>query len=433
MPCPFTILLPTYGSLGDIHPFLAIALELKARGHQPVLATSQLYRAKIEELGIGFHAIAPEMPPTEEWNTAIPRLMDGKKGTRRLFREIFMPSLRQSYADLLPAMQEADLTVAHTIVYAAPLCAQALQKKYLSVVLAPLAFWSAYDPPFVAGVPLMEKLHTNLRAQQMLKRLARKVSLRWVREVGRFRAELGLPTDEHPLFEGSFSPHGVLALFSKELAAPQPDWPPHTTQTGYCFYDRKGTLYGDDRYIGSLAYDIETFLQQGDEPVIFTLGSAAVFDARNFYIAAVEAMRALNKRAILLIGNEANRPANLPQNDGQIAAFEYAPFSELFPRGAAVVHQGGAGTTGQVMRAGVPSIVMPYSHDQPDHAMRLQRLGVGRTLPRPQYNAATLAGELGTLLGDASFALKAREIGARMQKENGTVAAVDVIEKQLDI
>jgi UDP:flavonoid glycosyltransferase YjiC (YdhE family) len=279
----------------------------------------------------------------------------------------------------------------------------------------------------------MEKLHTNLRAQQMLKRLARKVSLRWVREVGRFRAELGLPTDEHPLFEGSFSPHGVLALFSKELAAPQPDWPPHTTQTGYCFYDRKGTLYGDDRYIGSLAYDIETFLQQGDEPVIFTLGSAAVFDARNFYIAAVEAMRALNKRAILLIGNEANRPANLPQNGGQIAAFEYAPFSELFPRGAAVVHQGGAGTTGQVLRARVPSIVMPYSHDQPDHAMRLQRLGVGRTLPRPQYNAATLAGELGTLLGDASFALKAREIGARMQKENGTVAAVDVIERQLDI
>ena len=76
---PSRILLPTYGSLGDIHPFLAIALELKARGHQPVIATSQLYRAKIEELDLGFHAIAPEMPPTEEWHTAIPRLMDGKK------------------------------------------------------------------------------------------------------------------------------------------------------------------------------------------------------------------------------------------------------------------------------------------------------------------------------------------------------------------
>ncbi len=431
MPKTSRILLPTYGSLGDIHPFLAIALELKARGHHPTLATSSLYRTKIEELGIGFHAIAPEMPPTEEWHTAIPRLMDGKKGTRRLFREIFMPSLRQSYADLLPAMQEADLTVAHTIVYAAPLCAQMLQKKYLSVVLAPLAFWSACDPPYIPGVPLIEKLRHNLRAQQMLQRLARKVSLRWVGEVARFRAELGLPPGEHPLFEGSFSPHGTLALFSKELAAAQPDWPANTLQPGTCFYDRKGTLYGDERYTGALAPDIEAFLQQGEAPVVFTLGSAAVFDARNFYTAAVEAMRRLNQRAILLIGNEDNRPINLPQNDGQIAAFEYAPFSELFPRGAAIVHQGGAGTTGQVLRAGVPSLVMPYSHDQPDHAMRLQRLGVGRTLPRSRYDAVNLMRELQELLSNAQYAQKAKEIGARVQQENGTVAAVDAIESRL--
>ena len=426
------ILLPTFGSLGDIHPFMALAHELQSRGHRATIATSELYRAKIEDDGIGFHAIRPDLPPTEEWSALIPRLMDTKNGTRYLFREVLMPALRDAYEDLLPAAREADIIVTHSIVFAAPLVADKLGKPWLSTAFAPLILWSAIDPSFPPGAPLNENLHRLPPAwHRQLKQMARRYSARWVAPVAPFRAELGLPPVGHALFEGAFSPLGVLALFSRELAAPQPDWPQNTIQTGTCFYDKKGAFFGELEYSGALSPAIRKFLDEGEAPLVFTLGSAAVFDARRFYEESAQAARQLGKRAILLIGQETNRPAGLPQNTSQIAAFEYAPFSEIFPRALAVVHQGGAGTTAQVLRAGVPSLVMPYSHDQPDHAMRLQRLGVARVIAKPKYSAPRAARVLKTILDDADYFARAREIGARMQKENGAAQAADSIEAAL--
>jgi UDP:flavonoid glycosyltransferase YjiC (YdhE family) len=425
------IILPTFGSLGDIHPFLALALELKSRGHTPVIATSSLYRPKIEAEDIEFHAMAPELPGPDEWDKIMPRLMDGKWGTRRLFREMLMPAVRPAYHDLLPALREADFMVAHSIAFAAPLCAQKLNKKWMSVVLAPLSFWSVHDFPLAPGVPAYEKMQGNLQFYQTLKSIIEWISQGWVREVARVRRDENLPPGAHPLFAGAFSPHGVLAMFSRELAAPQPDWPPRTFQTGYCFYDRKGELFGDREYSGALAPAIEKFLQDGEAPIVFTLGSAAVFAARSFYQVAVETARAINRRAVLLIGEEKNRPPNLPRNDNQIAAFEYAPFSEIFPRAALVIHQGGAGTTGQVLRAGVPSLVMPYSHDQPDNARHLVRRGVAGVLPRSRCRAENMTRELKTLLKDGEYSRRAKEIGARVQAENGASAAADAIETVL--
>jgi UDP:flavonoid glycosyltransferase YjiC (YdhE family) len=425
------IILPTFGSLGDIHPFLALALELQARGHTPVIATSSLYRAKIEAENIEFHPMAPQLPGPEDWDKIMPRLMDAKWGTRRLFREMLMPAVRPAYHDLLPVLKNADFMVAHSIAFAAPLCAEKLNKKWLSVVLAPLSFWSTHDFPVAPGVPAFEKMQGDVKFHETLKSIIAWISRGWVREVARVRREENLPSGAHPLFAGAFSPHGVLAMFSRELAAPQPDWPPHTFQTGYCFYDRKGELFGDAAYSGALAPAIEQFLQEGEAPLVFTLGSAAVFAARDFYRIAVESARALNRRAILLIGEESNRPPNLPPGDNQIAAFEYAPFSELFSRAALVVHQGGAGTTGQVLRAGVPNLVMPYSHDQPDNARHLVRRGVAGVLPRSRCRATEMTAALRTLLKDAEYSRRAREIGAHVQAENGAAAAADAIETVL--
>jgi len=114
-----------------------------------------------------------------------------------------------------------------------------------------------------------------------------------------------------------------------------------------------------------------------------------------------------------------------------VAVFEYAPYAALFPRAAAVVHQGGIGTTAEAMRAGRPMLVMPYAHDQPDNAARVCRLGVARVIPRHRFTAARATAELQTLLADPAYARRAAEVGERVRKEDGVGAACDALEALL--
>ncbi len=111
-----------------------------------------------------------------------------------------------------------------------------------------------------------------------------------------------------------------------------------------------------------------------------------------------------------------------------IVAFDYAPYSQIFPRAAGIVHQGGVGTTAQVLRAGVPHLIMPYSHVQPDNAARCERLGVARTIDREKYNAETAAKELRELLSDLSYKSKAVKAKKIVESEHGTKMACDAIE-----
>jgi len=114
----------------------------------------------------------------------------------------------------------------------------------------------------------------------------------------------------------------------------------------------------------------------------------------------------LRQRAVLLVGKDMPRPpAELLSSD--IVAFDYAPFSQLFPRAAAIVHQGGIGTTAQVMRSGRPALAMPLSHDQFDNAVRTKRLGTTRIIGRNRYRAPQVAKELDQLLRDAHYSRRA--------------------------
>jgi UDP:flavonoid glycosyltransferase YjiC (YdhE family) len=133
---------------------------------------------------------------------------------------------------------------------------------------------------------------------------------------------------------------------------------------------------------------------------------------------------------VLLVGSERNRPTE-PLPEG-IIAVNYAPFGELLPRAAAMVHQGGVGTTGQGLRAGIPMIVVPFAHDQHDNGARVERLGVARTIARTSYKAERVASELKELLGNPSYAQTAKEVGNRVRSESGGALAVDLILDQLN-
>jgi rhamnosyltransferase subunit B len=194
--------------------------------------------------------------------------------------------------------------------------------------------------------------------------------------------------------------------------------------TGFPFYDRRD-YYGETETPHALLQ----FLAAGPPPIIFTLGSSAIWVARDFYRDSIAAAQALGRRALLLIGLPRNLPAE-PRPAG-VAAFEYAPYGDVLPRACAIVHQGGVGTTGQSLRAGRPTLVVPHAHDQFDNAARVARTGCARVLPRPQYNAANATRELGKLLAEPSYATKAAEIGQRVQGEDGARAACDAIEEVL--
>jgi MGT family glycosyltransferase len=417
------VVLTTFGSLGDLHPYIAVALGLQARGHEAVIATSGSYRQKVEALGLGFRGVRPDHPDPEADPDLMRRIMDRRTGSEVVIREFMMPALRESYEDTLAAATGADLLVSHVLTFTTRLVAEKRGIPWASTFLQPLGFFSVYDPPVVPQAPILARLRFLGPAFHRLLFWCAKQSVRsWSEPWHRLRAEVGLPpTAESPLFEGQHSPSLVLAMFSKLLADKQPDWPRQALLTGFPFYDRDGE--------GGMPPELVRFLDAGPPPVVFTLGSSAVMDAGPFYEHSVAAAERLGRRAVLLVGKDPrNRPGSLP--DG-VEAFAYAPYSELFPRAAALVHQGGIGTTAQAMRSGRPMLVMPYAHDQPDNAERVKRLGIARTIARHRYTPARAAAELRHLLDNPAYSQRASEVGAEIRQEDGVRAACDALEALL--
>ena len=148
------IVLTTFGSLGDLHPYIAIALELKARGHEAIVATSGVYRAKIEALGIGFRAVRPDLPDPDSNSALIRRLMDRRLGTECVLREMVIPVLRESYDDTFAAAEGADLLVSHSLTFTTRMVAEKKGIPWASTILQPMVFLSVYDPPVLPLMPM---------------------------------------------------------------------------------------------------------------------------------------------------------------------------------------------------------------------------------------------------------------------------------------
>jgi UDP:flavonoid glycosyltransferase YjiC (YdhE family) len=274
--------------------------------------------------------------------------------------------------------------------------------------------------------PAAPRLHASARlgpaAGTLLVRFAKLATRSWSRPVRELREDLGLPVGADPIFEGQHSPDLVLALFSRVLADPQPDWPPHTRITGPIFHDGSGAA-------ARMPAALDAFLDAGSPPIVFTLGTSAVGAPGRFYEESVGAARSLGRRAVLLVGDSRNRPAEpLPAG---VLVCDRAPYSALFPRAAAVVHQGGIGTTAQALRAGRRMLVVPFAHDQPDNASRVERLGVARVLYPKHYTAERAATELRALFDDPKAELAAAAVAGRVGAEDGVEDACDAIEAYL--
>jgi rhamnosyltransferase subunit B len=407
------VLLATFGSLGDLHPYIAVGQALRARGHQARIATSSDYQPNVAAAGLEFAPVAPSLAELGTPRELARRVADPMLGTQTLVRDLIMPHLRESHQQLREAARDADLLISHPLTFMVQIVAAEQRKPWLSSVLAPASFLSRNDPPAMAPINSMQiAQRLGPWAYKPLMRFIRGTVRRWEQPLHQLRAELGLPRSEKIMvLEGQFSPWGTLALFDAPLMRPQADWPPHTRLCGTPLYDGAAA---DPALLAAL----QEFLAAGDAPIVFALGSSAVWLGEDFWPAAIEAARQLGRRAILVTGAQ-----SLPDLPATVRVFNYLPYSQVFPHACAVVHQAGIGTLSQALRAGRPQLLTPVWFDQPDNAARACKLGVARTLPFRRATAARLSQQLRQLLASPAYGVAARELAATLHATDGAGSA----------
>jgi UDP:flavonoid glycosyltransferase YjiC (YdhE family) len=412
-------IITSFGSFGDLNPYVGLGRALKARGNDVVLALPGHYIPFVEAAGLRGHAVRPDIDPNQR--AVVRRIMDPLRGAEYLIRDLMMPVVEDAYADLEAIVEDGDILVSHPLTYAAPVLAEYRGLRWVSTVLAPLGFFSEEDPPLMAVHPAADAVQRNLPGfYRRLVPLARLVTRSWGARVRALRQRLGLPAGLDPVHAGQFSPYLNLAMFSRVLAEPQKDWPPDTVVTGAVSYDA---------VLGGLPEALHDFLDAGPPPVVFTLGTSAVAarSAARFYQASLEAARDAGARAVLLVGRDDGHQPDLGGSSDVFVA-EWAPHSELFPRAAAIVHQGGAGTLHTALASGRPMLIVPHAHDQGDNAVRAARLGVARVVFPSQYRRAVVSDHLRHLLSEPTWEERGVAISAVVRSEHGAERACDALE-----
>jgi UDP:flavonoid glycosyltransferase YjiC (YdhE family) len=237
-----------------------------------------------------------------------------------------------------------------------------------------------------------------------------------------FRTEmLGLPAQSARENRAAMRRALTLQAFSPQVVPPPDDWPPTIHTTGYWFLDE-----GQDWQPPA---SLQAFLEAGEPPVYVGFGSMAGRNPEAFTRMVVEAVSRTRRRTVLQSGWAGMGSKDLPEH---IHLLESAPHRWLFPCMGTVVHHGGAGTTAESLRAGVPTVIVPHIADQPYWGARVAALGVGpRPIPRPRLTAQRLAEAIRQAAEDEAMRQRAAELGAKIRAEDGIQAAVELIKKYL--
>jgi UDP:flavonoid glycosyltransferase YjiC (YdhE family) len=380
-----------------------------------------MYEQTVKRLGFAYAPVGPHFRSEDQ--LMIDAITDPKMGTVRLVTELLVPGLSDSFREIESHVACHDVTVTHPVGLAAMISSEIHAKPWVATALAPVALFSRYDAPFLPICPMISGLarHSPFVGgvmQRMLKRLAAPLG----KEVGRFRRSLGLRGDCPHIFIGSHSPYLNLALFDAAFGEPQRDWPQRTIQTGACIYEVDAPLPTNERQ------RLAEFLANGDAPVVVTLGSSAVHFRGDFFAESYQALVALKLRALFISGDQF-----LHGVDAEPARFlqmKYLPYSGIFPAARAIINHGGIGTLSRVLRAGKPTLVVPFSYDQPDNAERIRRLGVGLSIPAERYTATRARVAINRLVHESSFSQRAIQISSKISlqfSEGGAARAAHAI------
>jgi UDP:flavonoid glycosyltransferase YjiC (YdhE family) len=418
------ILLATFGTLGDIYPFIAIAHAMRRRGFDAVIAAPEMHRGSIEREGLEYARLRPhEADIVGALGVDIPgafRIM--LQNPFFILDEIYLRFLSETYCDTLAVAEGADAIVTHNLLVGANLAAEKSRLPTARVALAPLYVQSAAEPSFTPPAPYVLQPRSRLAIgyNTVVRSVMRSsVNLR-MKRLRDFRRRVGLTGAQDDLFLDFGRENGaskIFGLYSPRFASRPPDGPINMEVPGFPFYEPHDESRRD------LGGPLKDFLAAGDAPIVFTLGSFAPQVSGGFYDVSIAAARAVGRRAVLLAGpTDADRlGASIGPNE---LVCQDAPHGKLFPFAAGVVHHGGIGTTAQALRAGKPQLIVPFFGDQPDHGKRVERLGVGFALALSKYDRQNVTEALVRLRSD-NYLRAARDVAEPVGAERGVEAIVD--------
>lgn len=405
-----TILLCAIDSAGDVNPFIAIGQELRKRGHRVVLCTSQYFESHARRAGLEFIGLGT----AEDYLLIIedPKLWEPETGFKVFAERVILPILQPAYDAIKEFDPAQTLLVAQGSVFAAHIAHEKFKFPFVTIQLQPAAFRSVYEFPMLPSwMPrTLKRFLINASDHFVIDRAL-------APEINRFRKEQSLPPVKHIFGDWMHSPLATIGLFPDWFASPQPDWPPQTRLTGFIFHDKRD----DNEQLPQAVLD---FLDAGDPPIVFTPGTA-MKHGEQFFEASIQACQMLGRRGMLLTQHKDQLPSTLPEG---IRHFEYLPFSLVLPRVAVLVHHGGIGTIAQALAAGIPQIIRPMTHDQPDNAARVQLLGTGVSISPKEYAAQNVSERLNGLLSSSDVSARGREYAQRIDPQQSLQETCDLIE-----
>ncbi len=379
------VVLASVGSLGDVHPFIAIGRAMRQRGHRATLICNDDHQSIVERNGIEFASAGSAVDLQAAM--ANPNLWHPIKGLGVFWRTMLAPAIEPTFRQI-----ESISNVGRCIVFAPPTMFGArfardrLGVRLITAITAPAILRSDAAPLTMAHwrFPRAAPGWLIRMAWRALDR--HKLHPMAATSLQTHAARLGSaapPADISVFGDWMFSPDGAVALFPEWFAARRSGWPATLRFGGFPLFDD----FADDPEATRVSDSVEQFLRAGEPPLVVMPGTA-MRHASGIFSAAVEACAALGQRAILLTRDRTQLPTDLPT--GVIHA-PYQPFGRLLPRAFALVHHGGIGSSAQALRAGIPQLLMPMAHDQFDNAECVRRLGAGVVLRPGQLNAHRLA------------------------------------------
>lgn len=411
------ITIATAGTRGDVQPYLALGNGLQRAGHAVAVATDPAFATFIETSGLTFAPVSAD--PRQALQEDIRRLTNPVSFSRWVQRQ-FGPLARRYTAELLAASQGTDLLLANPLAFAAFHVAERLGIPCLPAYLQPVTPTTAWVASTGAAFPAW--LPGRGRLNFISAHLSNQVFFRLLLPtINACRAEvLGLPPLPWKLYATlDLAPEPILYGYSRHVVPVPPDWGPWLHVTGYWF------SAPDPDYRPPA--ELLRFLEAGPPPVYFGLGSMVDQDAADVTRLVIRALAMTGQRGVLLGGWSHLGAASLPPT---VLHIESAPHDWLFPRMAAVAHHGGAGTTAAGLRAGVPSVIIPFFADQPFWGQRAAALGVGPApIPRRRLTAERLGAALDAVMGNPQMRRRAVEVAETLRGEDGVGAAIAVVEQ----
>lgn len=407
------------GSRGDVQPYIALGRGLKEAGHFVRLVTHQNFEHLVNSHGLEFFPVmgdVQEFLETEEMRELL------EKGnflaiSRKTAKEAERAAVDWASEGLV-ACRGMDLLIAGIGgLFVGLALAEKLNLPFIQAYLVPFTPTNAFSGVLLP--PSLSKLGSSFN--RFSHRLIRQIMWQGFRTADKLARQKVLNLPVAPFFgpynSSKMRDYPILYGFSPSLIPKPPDWNDNTHVTGYWFLDAASDWIAPPK--------LSDFLQNGSPPVYIGFGSMSSRKPEETADLILQALAQTKQRAILLSGWSGLQKENLPE---AVFLADSIPHSWLFPRVAAVVHHGGAGTTAAGFRAGVPSVVIPFFGDQSFWGRKTAELGVGsEPIPRKQLTIEKLADALQIVTTDEAMRRRAADLGVKIRSENGVASAITVI------